>query len=87
MGRTRDEASWGTGAERRGNAQRTARVAASASAGGDPLPGVLSRSFLEQVAGGQPLLLRQGDCGQVVAVLLDPESYAELQVLVDEALA
>jgi hypothetical protein len=65
-----------------------ARVTASCGAG-PALAGVLSSAFLERVAGGQPLLLRDrpGEGGQVVAVLLDPDSYAELESLLDEALA
>jgi hypothetical protein len=84
----------GTSAERRDNAQGTTRVAAYAGAG-TPLAGVLSRVFLEQVSGGQPLLLRGGQPlllrggrhGRVVAVLLDPDSSAELEASAEELLA
>lgn len=46
---------------------------------------MLSSAFLERVAGGQPLLLWKR--GRLAAVLLDPDSYAELESLLDEALA
>ena len=72
---------------RRGNAWGTTLVSASAGAGA-PLAGVLSRALLEGVSGGQPLLLRQhGERGRLVAVLLDPDSYAELEASAQELLA
>ena len=71
---------------RRGNAWGTTLVSASAGAGA-PLAGVLSRALLEGVSGGQPLLLRRGERGRLVAVLLDPDSYAELEASAQELLA
>ena len=46
--------------------------------------GVVSRLLLEAVSGGQPLLLTRR--GRPAAVLLDLDSWAELEQLADEAL-
>ena len=52
---------------------------------GPALAGLVSAAFLQRVSGGQPLLLlRRG--GGVAAVLLDPDSYAELQAAIAELL-
>jgi hypothetical protein len=48
------------------------------------LAGLVSAAFLQRISGGQPLLLRRG--GDVAAVLLDPDSYAELQAAIAELL-
>jgi prevent-host-death family protein len=61
-----------------------------ADAGPDALPateadGVVSRVLLEAVSGGQPLLLTRR--GRPAAVLVDPDSWAELELLAAEALA
>jgi PHD/YefM family antitoxin component YafN of YafNO toxin-antitoxin module len=48
------------------------------------MAGLVSAAFLQRVSGGQPLLLRRG--GHVAAVLLDPDSYAELQAAIAELL-
>jgi prevent-host-death family protein len=58
-------------------------------AGPDALPaaeadGVVSRVLLEAVSGGQPLLLTRR--GRPAAVLVDPDSWAELELLAAEAL-
>ena len=47
--------------------------------------GVVSRVLLEAVSGGQPLLLTRR--GRPAGVLVDPDSWAELQLLAAEALA
>jgi hypothetical protein len=51
---------------------------------GPALSGLVSAAFLHRVSGGQPLLLRRG--GHVAGVLLDPDSYAELQAVIAELL-
>ena len=62
---------------------RTVRV--DAIAGDCPtMAGLVSAAFLKLVGGGQPLLLRRG--GHVAAVLLDLDSYAELQAAPAELL-
>jgi len=60
-----------------------------ADAGLDALPateadGVVSRVLLEAVSGGQPLMLTRR--GRPAAVLVDPDSWAELELLAAEAL-
>ena len=60
-----------------------------AYAGPDALPateasGVVSRVLLDAVSGGQPLLLTRR--GRPAAVLVDPDSWAELEQLADDAL-
>ena len=62
---------------------RTVQVDATAGSG-PALAGLVSAAFLQRVSGGQPLLLRRG--GHVAAVLLDPDSYAELQATIAELL-
>ena len=62
---------------------RTVQVDAMAGQG-PALAGLVSAAFLHRVSGGQPLLLRRG--GHVAAVLLDPDSYAELRAAVAELL-
>lgn len=68
--------------ERRALLRQAARVTAS-PAPGVALPGVLSRGLLDAVAGGQPLLLHQG--GRLRAVLLDADTWAELEALAELA--
>ena len=60
--------------------QDAAPVLAS-PAPGVVLPGVLSRGLLDAVAGGQPLLLHQR--GRLRAVLIDADSWAELEALAE----
>jgi prevent-host-death family protein len=60
-----------------------------ADAGWDALPaaeadGVVSRLLLDAVSGGQPLLLTRR--GRPAAVLVDPDSWAELELLAADAL-
>ena len=60
-----------------------------ASAGTDALPaaearGAVSRVLLDAVSGGQPLLLTRR--GRPAAVLVDPDSWAELEQLAADAL-
>jgi prevent-host-death family protein len=60
-----------------------------ADAGRDALPaaeadGVVSRLLLDAVSGGQPLLLTRR--GRPAAVLVDPDSWAELELLAADAL-
>jgi PHD/YefM family antitoxin component YafN of YafNO toxin-antitoxin module len=56
-----------------------------ATAGHGPtLTGLVSAAFLQRVSGGQPLLLRRS--GRLTAVLLDPDTYAELQAAIAELL-
>lgn len=62
---------------------RTIRVDAMAGPG-PALAGLMSAAFLRRVSGGQPLLLRRS--GHVAAVLLDPDTYAELQAAIAELL-
>jgi hypothetical protein len=62
---------------------RTIQVDAMAGPG-PALAGLVSAAFLQRISGGQPLLLRRG--GHVAAVLLDPDSYAELQAAIAELL-
>jgi PHD/YefM family antitoxin component YafN of YafNO toxin-antitoxin module len=52
---------------------------------GLPISGLISRPFLDAASGGQPLLVHHR--GHVAAVLLDPDTYAELESLATEALA
>lgn len=49
------------------------------------LTGQISAAILRHVRGGQPLLLRRGR--KVAAVLLDPDTYAELEAMADDLLA
>jgi prevent-host-death family protein len=46
--------------------------------------GVISRLLLDAVSGGQPLLLTRR--GRPAAVLVDPDSWAELEQLAADAL-
>jgi len=46
--------------------------------------GVVSRLLLDAVSGGQPLLLTRR--GRPAAVLVDPDSWAELELLAADAL-
>ena len=63
----------------------TRTVQVNAMAGPGPaLAGLVSAAFLQRVSGGQPLLLRRS--GHVAAVLLDPDTYAELQAAIAELL-
>ena len=62
-----------------------ARVVASTDVGGAPLAGVLSRALLEAASDGEPLLLHRG--GRLAAVLVNPETFAELEVAATELLA
>lgn len=62
---------------------RTVQVEAMAGPG-PALVGLVSAAFLQHVSGGQPLLLRRS--GHVAAVLLDPDTYAELQAAIAELL-
>jgi hypothetical protein len=62
---------------------RTIRVDAMAGHG-PALAGLVSAAFLHRVSGGQPLLLRHR--GHVAAVLLDSDTYAELQAVIAELL-
>lgn len=60
-----------------------------AYAGTDALPaaearGVVSRILLDAIAGGQPLPLTRR--GRPAAVLVDPDSWAELEQLTADAL-
>jgi prevent-host-death family protein len=60
-----------------------------ADAGRDALPaaeadGVVSRLLLDAVSGGQPLLLTRR--GRPAAVLVDSDSWAELELLAADAL-
>jgi hypothetical protein len=64
----------GEGAATRG----VLNVSASPGTGGT-VPGVLSRALLDAVAGGEALVLRHR--GEVRAVLVDPDTWAELQDL------
>ena len=66
--------------ERRALLRQAARVTAS-PAPGVALPGVLSRGLLDAVDGGQPLLLHHG--GRLRAVLLDADTWAELEALAE----
>jgi len=49
------------------------------------MAGQMTAVFLQRVCGGQPLLIRHGR--RVAAVLLDPDTYAELEANVDDLLA
>ena len=49
------------------------------------MAGQVSAVFLQRIRGGQPLLLRRGR--KVAAVLLDPDTYAELEAIADDLLA
>lgn len=60
---------------------REAEPVTASPAPGVALPGVLSRGLLDAVAGGQPLLLHQR--GRLRAVLIDPDSWAELEALAE----
>ena len=66
--------------QRRALLREAASVLAS-PAPGVVVPGVLSRGLLDAVAGGQPLLLHQR--GRLRAVLIDPDSWAELEALAE----
>lgn len=61
-----------------------ARVAATGSAGG-AVAGVLSRALLDAASGGEPLLLHHR--GRLAGVLIDPDTWAELECLAGDALA
>jgi len=65
-------------------ASRTVRVDAVAGHG-VALTGQISAAILEHVRGGEPLILRRGR--RVAAVLLDPDTFAELAAIADDLLA
>lgn len=61
-----------------------ARVAGRGAAGG-AIAGVLSRALLDAASGGEPLLLHHH--GRLAGVLVDPDTWAELESLAAEAIA
>ena len=58
--------------------------AATAALPATEATGVISRVLLDAVSGGQPLLLTRR--GRPTAVLVDPDSWAELEQLAADAL-
>ena len=69
--------------DRRRALLRDAASVTASPAPGVALAGVLSRGLLDAVAGGQPLLLHQR--GRLRAVLIDADSWAELEALAEPA--